>query len=79
MAVLSGPAVRATATQLAGSLGSAPVPKRANLLISAAPLGDDGVLVRVAGISVEQVGAALRQYLAIVPALLGDDPWACKF
>jgi urease accessory protein len=71
--------VRATATQLAGSLGSAPVPKRANLLISAAPLGDDGVLVRVAGISVEQVGAALRQYLAIVPALLGDDPWACKF
>jgi hypothetical protein len=33
----------------------------------------------VAGVSVEQVGAALRQYLAVVPSLLGDDPWACKF
>ena len=79
MAVLSGPALRTTATQLAGSLGSAPAPKRATLLVSAAPLGDDGVLLRVAGVSVEQVGAALRQYLAVVPSLLGDDPWACKF
>ena len=79
MAVLSGPALRTTAAQLAGSLGSAAVPKRADLLVSAAPLGDDGVLLRVAGVSVEQVGAALRQYLAVVPSLLGDDPWACKF
>ena len=61
MAVLSGPALRTTAAQLAGSLGSAPAPKRANLLVSAAPLGEDGVLLRVAGVSVEQVGAALRQ------------------
>jgi len=79
MAALSGPALRTTAIQLAGSLGSAPAPKRGNLLVSAAPLGDDGVLLRVAGVSVEQVGAALRQYLAVVPSLLGDDPWACKF
>ena len=67
MAVVAGPAFRATAAQLAGSLGSAAVPRRADLLIAAAPLGDDGVLLRVAGLSVEQVGAALRQYLAIVP------------
>ena len=79
MAVVAGPAFRATAAQLAGSLGSAAVPRRADLLIAAAPLGNDGVLLRVAGLSVEQVGAALRHYLAIVPTLLGDDPWSCKF
>jgi urease accessory protein len=79
MAVVAGPAFRATAAQLAGSLGSAPVPRRADLLIAAAPLGDDGVLLRVAGLSVEQVGAALRQYLAIVPTLLGDDPWGHRY
>jgi urease accessory protein len=78
MAVLLGPAVGATAAQLAGSLGSAPVPRRASLLVAAAPLGQDGVLLRLAGVSAEQVGAALRQYLAVVPSLLGDDPWRCR-
>jgi urease accessory protein len=55
------------------------VPRRADLLLSAAPLGEDGVVVRLAGVSAEQVGSALKQYLAMVPTLLGDDPWACKF
>jgi urease accessory protein len=79
LAVLLGPALRATAARLAGSLGLAPVPRRADLLLSAAPLGDDGVVLRIAGVSVEQVGAALRQYLGVVPSLLGDDPWSCRW
>ena len=79
LAVVSGPALRATATRLAGSIGSAPAPRRAELLLSAAPLGDDGVVLRIAGVSVEQVGAALRQHLSVVTSLLGDDPWSCKF
>jgi urease accessory protein len=78
-AVLLGPALKTTAARLAGSLGSAPVPRRADLLLAAAPLAEDGVLLRLAGLSVEQVGATLQQYLAIVATLLGDDPWACKF
>jgi urease accessory protein len=78
LTVLLGPALKTTAARLAGALGSAPVPRRADLLLSAAPLGDDGVVVRMAGVSVEQVGAALRQYLGVVPLLLGDDPWSCK-
>jgi urease accessory protein len=48
-------------------------------LLSAAPLGEDGVLLRLAGVSVEQVGATLQQHLGIVSALLGDDPWACRW
>ena len=78
-AVAIGPAVRAAALRLAGSLGDAPVPKRADLLLSAAPLEDDGVLVRVAGTSAQQVGAVLKQHLNFVPSLLGDDPWAARW
>jgi urease accessory protein len=77
-AVLSGPRLNTTA-HLVGSVATAPVPRRADLLMSAAHLGRDGFVLRVAGLSVEQVGASLRQCLAVVPALLGDDPWACKF
>jgi urease accessory protein len=78
-AVLLGPALKTTAARLAGSLGSAPVPRRADLLLSAAPLGEDGVVLRIAGVSVELVSAALRQYLGVVRSLLGDDPWCHRF
>ena len=77
-AVAIGPAVRAAAARLAGFLGDAPVPKRPDALLSAAPLADDGVLLRVAGTSAQQVGAVLRQHLNFVPSLIGDDPWACR-
>jgi urease accessory protein len=77
-AVVIGPAVRAAALRLAGSLGEAPVPKREDLLLSAAPLEEDGVLLRAAGVSTQQVGAVLRQLLNFVPSLLGDDPWRIR-
>jgi urease accessory protein len=79
--IMTGPAVRAAAARVAGDIGSAPLVPRSDLLLSSAPLagGDDGALVRVAGVSVEQVGGVLRQLLNFVPSLLGDDPWNCKF
>jgi hypothetical protein len=42
-------------------------------------VGTSGCLLRIAGRSVEQVGQALREYLAIVPSMLGDNPWARKW
>ena len=79
--VVSGPAVRAAAARLAGEIDTAPLARRADLLMSAAPLasGDDGMLLRLAGLSVEHVGGTLRRLLNFVPSLLGDDPWSCKF
>jgi len=78
--VVTGPAVRAAAARIAGEAGTAPLARRADLLMSAAPLaGDEGTLLRLAGLSVEQVGGALRQLLNFVPSLLGDDPWSCKW
>jgi urease accessory protein len=76
---LVGPALRATAARLTAELGAAPVQRRAGLLLSIAPLDTDGVLVRVAGESVEEVGILVRQYLGVVTALLGDDPWSRKW
>jgi urease accessory protein len=78
--VVTGPAVRAAAERLAGEIDTAPLARRADLLMSAAPLtGGDGILVRLAGLSVEQVGGVIRRFLNFVPSLLGDDPWSCKY
>jgi urease accessory protein len=74
-----GPAVRAAAVRLAGALGGAPVPRRADVLLSAAPLDSDGVLLRVAGLSAQHVAAVVKQHLNFVPSLLGDDPWASRW
>ena len=70
---------RVNALDRSGSLGEAPVFKRADILLSAAPLEDDGVLLRVAGTSAQQVGGVLKQHLSFLPSLLGDDPWTSKF
>jgi urease accessory protein len=78
-AIAIGPAVRSAAVRLAGSLGEAPLPKRADVLLSAAPVDDDGVLLRVAGITTQHVGALLKQHLNFLPSLLGDDPWASRW
>ncbi|HUK32354.1 MAG TPA: urease accessory protein UreD [Vicinamibacterales bacterium] len=78
-AIALGPDVRAAANRLAGSLAAAPAPRRADVLLSAAPIEDDGVLLRVAGTSTQQVAAVLKQHLNFVPSLLGDDPWSSKF
>ncbi len=77
--VAIGPAVGAAARRLVGAIGEAPVVTRANLLLSAAPLDDDGVLLRVAGTSAQQVSEVLRQHLNFIPPLLGDDPWATRW
>jgi urease accessory protein len=77
--VLLGPAMRETASRLLDADRSQPVIRGATFLASAAPLGNGGALLRIAGVSVEQVAAAVREYLSAVSALLGDDPWARRW
>jgi urease accessory protein len=79
VAVATGPAFETTAARLVGAIGSAPATRRADMLLSAAPLDDEGVVLRVAGSSTEAVAETLRQHLNIVPSLLGDDPWSRKW
>jgi urease accessory protein len=83
--VIAGHAVQPAAAALVSRIAALPVARRADRLIAATPLGDAsdpggaGCVVRVAGVSVEQVGRALRDCLDFVPALLGDDPWTRKW
>jgi urease accessory protein len=51
---------------------------RADAAADAGAVGH-GCVLRIAGTSVEQVGRTLRELLAFVPALLGDDPWMRKW
>jgi hypothetical protein len=79
--IVTGPAVQAAAARLDGEITTGPLARQADMLMSAAPLagGDKGTMLRLAGMSVEQVGGVLRRLLNFVPSLLGDDPWNCKF
>jgi hypothetical protein len=51
---------------------------KGNVLIAASPLRD-GMVLRAMGPGPEAVGRWLRQRLAFLPELLGDDPWQRKF
>jgi urease accessory protein len=76
--VLVGRALVDTAGRLQAIARSRPVTRRSDFFMSAAPLVDDGILVRLAGRSVEAIDVELRGYLDSVKALLGVDPWVGK-
>ena len=79
VAVLAGQMLAENTGRLLASSRDQRVDRRADLLLSASPLGDDGCIVRVAGTSVERVGRTLRDALGFVAERLGDDPWTRKF
>ena len=66
-------------TQALEMIAGRPLVPRADCLVAGAALGDVGVLARVAGRSVEDVGHAVQRILTFVPRLLGDNPWARKW
>jgi urease accessory protein len=78
-AVVMGPLVVDAANLILHQASQSPVVRGADLLASAAKLGDAGALLRLAGVSVEQVGRALRGYFTFLSPLLGDDPWSRKW
>ena len=56
-----------------------PVRRGAHRLIAAAPVGDAGCILRIAGRTAEDVDDTLEDLLSFVPRLLGDNPWARKW
>ncbi|MSO56309.1 MAG: urease accessory protein UreD [Acidobacteria bacterium] len=78
-AVVTGPMVVDGANLILREASQAPVVKGAGLIVSAWQLGDSGALLRLAGVSVEQVGRALRGYFKFLSPLLGDDLWSRKW
>jgi urease accessory protein len=67
--------------EILARVASQRVERGARQLLAATALGSDArsCVIRVAGLSVEQVGHTLRELLSFVPVLLGDDPWSRKW
>jgi urease accessory protein len=78
-AVVIGHTLRPQIDGILTDVSRAPVLRTADSLVSAAPLGAIGCIVRVAARSAEEVGHILRHHLSFVSCLLGDDPWARKW
>jgi urease accessory protein len=76
--LLLGPPMRAAAAALLAEISARPVAGRSPLICSASSVGD-GVLLRVAGEQLEDVGRELHRHLLFTRDWLGDDPWARKW
>lgn len=73
-----GPAFREHAAGMVALVSGMPVERRARAIVSASAV-DDGCVVRLAGVSVEEIGRTIRRFLEFVPRVLGDDPWARRW
>lgn len=77
--VVAGPPLAAETARILAEVAAMPLEKRADLLISASPLGESAVLLRIAAVSTERAAETLRRILAFLPPLLGGDPWSRKW
>ncbi len=77
--VIVGPAFGDPCDRLIAAYRQRLVERRADIVLSVAPLTRTGALVRVAGRAVEDVGRAIRGALDFLPPHLGDDPWTRKW
>jgi urease accessory protein len=78
-AVLTGPLVSTAVDEILVRTSRSPIVARADLVVSASRLRDGGALLRMAGVSVERLTCALREHLAFLSPLVGDDPWSRKW
>ncbi|MGE3312701.1 MAG: urease accessory protein UreD [Limisphaerales bacterium] len=74
---LVGPALQPHAERIHADISHRPTPRRAPLLVTSSPLRD-GVLVRIAGVDSETIGAEIRRHLAFLREMLPDNPWDRK-
>lgn len=77
--VMVGPLVQKTAADIVSNTRRLPVEHRSDLIVSASPLGSDGVLLRLAGESVERTRSTLRTHMDFLRPHLGDQVWGRKW
>jgi urease accessory protein len=77
--VLSGPRLGSEVAAIRARISNTPVTRRAEMIVSGSLIADSTCIVRIAGVSVERVGRAIRRLLTCVSDLLGDDPWARRW
>ena len=76
--LLFGSPLKTISETLLQVIASRPVKKNSPLSASASPVRD-GVLLRLAGESVEKVRQEIHAHLYCLRDLLGDDPWSRKW
>ena len=77
--IVAGPPLAAEAARILGEVAAMPLETKADLVVSASPIGELAVLLRIAAVSTERAGETLRRLLAFLPPLLGGDPWSRKW
>jgi urease accessory protein len=76
--IVIGSALAQRAARLLTEVASEPVLRQASFIVAASPL-PDGVLLRMAGERVEEVGREIRRRLGFISEILDDEPWARKW
>jgi urease accessory protein len=74
--LLAGPLLADARASLRAAIEAGPLVPGGRIHLAASPLGDDVLMLRLAAVSVEELLRELRDRLAVIPTLLGDDPWA---
>ena len=78
-AILSGPRLSVHTDRIVTASNAAGIEKHAETVVAAWPLRDGGVMIRMVGMSVEDVSDAIRRRLNFLADLVGDDPWIRKW
>ena len=75
---LFGPRLSEHAKDILEWCAAQPIQPNAPVIFSASSC-QEGAIIRFAGVSVEQVGMAIREQFIFVRELLDDDPWSRKW
>jgi urease accessory protein len=78
-ALITGPAVSTAAEAMLDRTSREQVKYGGDPVVAASRICDGGVLLRMAGTSVERLGRALRERIAFLSPLVGDDLWSRKW
>ena len=78
LVLLMGDALGAASARILEGISQQPVHRRASVSCSASPI-PHGVVIRIAGERVEDVGREIHRHLAFLADLLQDDPWSRKW
>ena len=74
-----GPAFSTYSKEALEAIPSQTYGSHAAWMVAVSPIANEGILLRIAGISMEWVQTLLKSILAFLPDQLGDHPWARKW
>lgn len=77
--LMTGPLFKGNITTILSSLQGRVPAKRQDFIFSVSPLGEEGLVMRMAAVAPEALSAAILELLDFIPSHLGDDPWVRKW